>query len=555
MIKDILFQIKHVISELTLNGKKGIEKRLASSFGHLKEDAFDFDLIGKYFRNKDNSKAHQVLSDKTCNDLDFEDLYTFLDRTHSKIGQQYLYNKLRTIVRNQEQTKLDETIIDVLSRDSSFRISVQKKIEKLNHKDANHVISLFQDPHVKPPKWFFVMKLLSFTSFISLILSVINPMFFIILLGVFCVNCVIHFWNKNNLFQYVSSIPQLINLNNVAIFLYSLPLFKDLNPKLPTSIKLINQVKSRMSLFQLEAKLQGDFQIIFWFLFEIFKTLFLIEPLFLFGVLRRLDSKRDEIEDIFKFVGHIDMLISIASLRAGIDAYCKPTVISGNRIIAHKMRHPLIYDCTPNSITMTDKSMLLTGSNMSGKTSFIRAIGLNVITGLTINTCFAESVSFPLLRVFSAIRISDDLLNDKSYYFEEVLTIKEMLVEGQNNEKNLFLLDELFKGTNTVERISAGKAVLSSLSKNNNMVLVSTHDIELADLLLDTYELYHFSEIIDENKIDFDYKLKEGKLQNRNAIRILEINDYPKEIIDEALEISKALDEVYIVSSMDKGIK
>jgi len=554
MIKDILFQIQHLFSKFTSSGKKGIKKNLASSFGQLKDDAFDFELIGKYFRNNDNSDAYQVLSDKTCNDLDFEDLYIYLDRTHSKIGQQYLYNKLRTIDRNEDQTKLDETIIDVLASDLSFRISVQKIIEKLNHKDANNVISLFQDSHVEPPKSLFVMRLLSFTSFISLIFSFINPLFFIVLLVVFSVNSVIHFWNKNNLFQYVSSIPQLINLNNVGASLYRFPVLKDLNPKLQASIKLINQVKSRMSIFQLEAKLQGDFQIIFWFLFEIFKTLFLLEPLFLFGVLRRLNTRRDEIEDVFKFVGHIDMLVSIASLRAGLSSYCKPSVINGMSISAQKMNHPLIYDCTPNSVTMTDKSMLLTGSNMSGKTSFIRAIGLNIISGLTINTCFAESMSFPLLRVFSAIRISDDLLNDKSYYFEEVLTIKEMIIASEENEKNLFLLDELFKGTNTVERISAGRAVLSSLSKNN-IVLVSTHDIELADLLSDTYDLYHFSECITNDNIDFDYKLKAGKLKNRNAIRILEINDYPKEIIEEALDLSKELDAIYNVSTINKAIK
>ena len=214
-----------------------------------------------------------------------------------------------------------------------------------------------------------------------------------------------------------------------------------------------------------------------------------------------MDTKKDDIENVFKFVGHIDMLVSIVSLRAGIDKCCNPNVMCSNEIIVHKMRPPLIYDSTPNSIAMTDKSMLLTGSNMSGNTSFIRAIGRNVITGLTINTCFAESMSFPLLSVFSAIRISDDLLNDKRYYFEEVLTIKEMIIKGENTDKNLFLLDELFKGTNTVERISAGKAVLSSLSKNNNIALVSKHNIELADLLLDAYERYHFSEIINENKI------------------------------------------------------
>jgi DNA mismatch repair ATPase MutS len=117
-----------------------------------------------------------------------------------------------------------------------------------------------------------------------------------------------------------------------------------------------------------------------------------------------------------------------------------------------------------------------------------------------------------------------------------------MIDASENNDSNLFLLDEIFKGTNTIERISAGKAVLSSLAKNNNIVFVSTHDIELADLLKHEYKLYHFSEKIDNKTVDFDYKLKDGKLQNRNAIRILQLNNYPENIISEAFEISKELD-------------
>ena len=113
-----------------------------------------------------------------------------------------------------------------------------------------------------------------------------------------------------------------------------------------------------------------------------------------------------------------------------------------------------------------------------------------------------------------------------------------MLDESGSDIPNLFLLDEIFKGTNTVERISAGKAVLSSLSKNNNFVFVSTHDIELADLLSEEYEQYHFCEKVDNKNVDFDFKLKSGKLKNRNAIRILEINDYPESIINEAIELS-----------------
>jgi len=150
------------------------------------------------------------------------------------------------------------------------------------------------------------------------------------------------------------------------------------------------------------------------------------------------------------------------------------------------------------------------------------------------------------VRVFSAIRISDDLMNDKSYYFEEVITIKTMIDKSKDECFNLFLLDEIFKGTNTVERISAGKAVLSSLNEDNNIVFVSTHDIELADLLKTEYDLYHFSEMVDHKTVDFDYKLKEGKLKNRNAIRILQLNDYPESIIKEAMEISIELDKMNV---------
>jgi DNA mismatch repair ATPase MutS len=140
----------------------------------------------------------------------------------------------------------------------------------------------------------------------------------------------------------------------------------------------------------------------------------------------------------------------------------------------------------------------------------------------------------PQWRVFSAIKISDDLLDDTSYYYEEVKTIKKLISECASGNTNLFLLDEIFKGTNTVERIASGKAVLSHLSQNGNTVLVSTHDLELIELLRDSYNYYHFSESVENDVLIFDYKLKPGRLTNTNAIRILEINKFPEEITEEA---------------------
>ena len=96
-------------------------------------------------------------------------------------------------------------------------------------------------------------------------------------------------------------------------------------------------------------------------------------------------------------------------------------------------------------------------------------------------------------------------------------------------------MDEIFKGTNTIERISGGKAILSYLNKEKHTVLVSTHDIELTELLVkDNYDLYHFSEKIEDNNLFFDHKIKPGKLKTRNAIKILDLYKYPSEIIKEA---------------------
>jgi len=522
--------------------KKKIEK-LKASFGEIKDGPFDFEMIEKYFRNKDNSEAFQILSDKTCNDLDFEELFWFLDRTNSRIGQQFLYNRLRTISSNTKNVARDEEIISRLSQDEALRVKIQRELAQLDDFKAYYISSLFQEEHVSPPKHFFIFRLLSFTSILLLALLPLNPQIIYALIGVFVINLGIHLWNKKNLFKYLQSIPQLLRLNRIASSLSKEVLLNKINPDLNKSIQTINKVRNRMLFFQLEGKLQGDLAVIFWGTFELVKTLFLLEPLLLFAVLKRLNTKRKEIEDVYSFVGEVDVLISIASLRKGVDSFCLPKINQDDsKIKAEQLYHPLIPNCVLNNISVSNKSILLTGSNMSGKTTFIRSVGLNFITGLTINTCFAKSFTLPILRVFSAIRISDALMNDKSYYLEEVLTIKEMLEKSGDGRPNLLLLDEMFKGTNTVERIAAGKATLSHLSKNGNIVFVSTHDIELADMLVDEYELYHFSEIIDRKSVDFDFRLKEGKLKNRNAIKILEINDYPESVISEAIDISKEID-------------
>ncbi|RRA99183.1 MutS-related protein [Larkinella rosea] len=519
-----------------------LKAALKASYGKPKSESFDFSRIEQFFANRTPKSSDHSISDKTCQDLDFDEVFMFVDRTVSRVGQQYLYARLRTIDFNEAKTRFLEKITTVFSNDSSLREEIGVSLSGLSHPNAYYIPSLFLKPHLEPPHWFWAVKLLPILSLFFLVLLPFYPPAFLWLFGILIINYSIHYWNKNNLFQYIASFPQLLRLNQVAQELLKHEPLKPETDDLNQSVRILDEVSSSMSFFKLESKLQSEVGMLLEVITELFKALFLIEPLILFHVLKKLDSKRTDIDRVFQYVGLIDTALSISSLRAGLVYSCQPQFSKGQKtLIVRDVYHPLIPNPVSNSMTLADKSVLLTGSNMSGKTTFIRTIGINVILAQSLNTCLATEFTMPFLRVFSTIRVTDDLLNEKSYYLEEVQLIKALIDESRSEIQTLFLLDELFKGTNTVERISAGKAVLTFLNKGPHLVFVSTHDVELTGYLKDTFDLYHFTEIVEDDQIVFDYKLKEGDLQTRNAIRILELNGYPPEVIREANRLSEQL--------------
>jgi len=508
----------------------------------VKTGFFNFSQIEKYFLHDKRKGVFQTISDRTFQDLDLEDVFKFIDRTVSCVGQQYLYYFLRTIPENDTRKQRLRHIITVFQKNHSLRAELTSEISKLNKKDAYYISSLFHGKFTDRPNWYWLIQILSALSIASVALAFFFPQILIFLIVLLPVNLGIHYWNKNNLYQYGSSIPQLLILTQTAQKILKSDEFTAQNIGLQERVDALDQLGLPMSIFKIEAKLQGEIGQFVDYVFELFKALFLVEPVLLFSILKILDSKRQHIEDIFQFVAETDIALSVTALRESVPHACEPAIGLKKRFLHIKdVYHPLIFNGVGNDITLDEKSVLLTGSNMSGKTTFIRTVGINALLGQTINTCFASEFAMSLMKIHSSIRISDDLLGDKSYYFEEVLTLKNLLEESQCDYSNLFLLDELFKGTNSVERIAIGKSVLSYLTQGKDLALASTHDRELSDYLADTFDLYHFTEDIDGETIKFDYKLKPGKLQTTNAIRILELNDYPKEVVAEATKLANGM--------------
>ena len=500
--------------------------------------AFDFGKIKRYFENNNTSRAFQTLTEQTCTDLDFDEFFLRVNGTSSCVGQQYLYDRLKRIPYQSEISGCEDTI-QYLKNNPEFVARCRKHLSKLTHHDAYYICSLFHEQHPVPsPMMTQMFKILQFMPLLFTAVFIFFPktVWFLLIVGCFITNMVFHYRNKQMQFVYLYSVPQFLKLVSVARLLSREPLFGKTHPDIKDRLQSLQPLVRSLSRFKFDVKLENDMVAILWGVKELVNIFFLMEPNALYRSFRLMDAKRTDIETVFAFAGQIDMMLSVAHLQETLPFYCKPqwTDVCLQMMDAY---HPLIETCVPNTLDTEGKSVLLTGSNMSGKTTFIRTVSLNMLSAQTLDMCFARSFSGQRMRIHSAINLHDNLSENQSFYMKEVLTVKEMLEVSQRHENNLFVLDEIFKGTNTIERIAAGKAVLSALAGNGNTVFASTHDIELADLLANEYELYHFCEQIQQNRLYFDYLLKHGKLKHRNAIRLLELEGYPESVIAEANRI------------------
>jgi DNA mismatch repair ATPase MutS len=185
---------------------------------------------------------------------------------------------------------------------------------------------------------------------------------------------------------------------------------------------------------------------------------------------------------------------------------------------------------------------------MSGKSTFLRTIGVNVVLAQTIATSLASRHEAPVFSVRSCIGRSDDLVGGKSYYLAEVEALLGLVQAGAASEPCLFLLDEMFRGTNASERIAAGEAVLRELvvdpsgQKKAHVALAATHDGELVDLLAGTYDAMHFGDAVGAEGLVFDHRLRQGPATTRNAIALLRLSGAPASLVERATASADRLD-------------
>jgi DNA mismatch repair ATPase MutS len=291
----------------------------------------------------------------------------------------------------------------------------------------------------------------------------------------------------------------------------------------------------------------GDLAALF---FEYLNMLFWLDASALFFGARELQARAPELLRVIAAVGEVDAAVSVASYRAGTPGWTRPIFRPTGTALLSDVRHPLLRDAVPNSITLAPPhGVIITGSNMSGKSTFLRTVGVTAVLAQTINTCLARRYEAPMFAVRSCIGRADDPSTGKSYYLVEVESVLALVHAARGRVPHLMLFDELFRGTNAVERIAAGEAVLVSLlapgadgRPSPHVVLVATHDQELVDLLDGIYAANHFTDTIDPTGLAFDYQLQPGAATTRNAIALLGQRGAPQDLVAHALARAQALD-------------
>ncbi len=198
-------------------------------------------------------------------------------------------------------------------------------------------------------------------------------------------------------------------------------------------------------------------------------------------------------------------------------------------------RHPLVDSCVPVSFAF-DRGVILTGTNMSGKSTFLRTLGINQVLATNLGLAYADHFETDLFFVSSSIRSGDDRAAGKSRYLAEAERLLSIIGAVRAADPPvLALIDEILNGTNSKDRIAASIAIVKGAAGKDSIVVAATHDLEIAEALRGAYAPYFFSERIDEGRLVFDYALREGIVDRKNALRLLRLIGFGDDILGDSL--------------------
>ncbi len=526
-------------------------------------DLFIKDYGKKRKKEYPNGKAHldgilkrfspkAGIDDITWNDLDMEEVFARIDRTKSAAGEEYLYYLLHNTGTGKDGKEFDELISNIENNDgalgdismSLYRLGYSKKRSPFDHLDS------LTSGKGRFPLIHFIFDFLYIPAIALIFIRPLSPLIGAgLVFALLVYNIFSYFRYRAGFDGMLESLGFLIRLSTEAIYIKNkaFSFLENENTKLDELYSFLKSVKGKGRYLSVSGRSSNSTGSPLDIVLNYINMILHIDIIQYQLLLGKMSGKKDDIIWLIMLFGKLDSAISVGDFRKSLDEYCRPEFTDSDSS-AGKVSlsikdgfHPLLEKHVDNTIE-TRKSILLTGSNASGKSTFLRMIAVNAILAQSVYTVCAKSYSAPVYKIYSSIALRDDLLGGESYFIVEIRSLKRIIDELNKDVPVLCFVDEVLRGTNTVERISASSVILRYISENNALCFAATHDGELTEMVGNLYTNYHFSESIEGGDVNFDYILREGRAETRNAIKLLESFGYPADITEGARKEAVKLD-------------
>ena len=425
-------------------------------------------------------------------------------------------------------------MVDFFTLNQVQRCKVWEKLRSIGKKNTAYYMTelmSFFEPYSRGQMLIF--RLLQITLVISCVGFIITAgqIFKMLLISTACTNLAIYMFQKRKAEMMLECLEQICDLiGTCESFREKVIIPKDwMSPVLLDDMKSLKGLRFFAGRF-VSKKLGAQIGLE-GLLSDYLLGITLWDLTFYNRIVRMIRENDAAILRLFEFVGEIDLAISVASYRKSMKVHCIPDFADSKSLDIQGLTHPLIEEAVPNTISIRRNSFLM-GANASGKSTFIKAVAINMILAQTIHTCSAERFSAPRMRVMTSMAVRDDVQSGESYYVREIKYLKRMMDAAGDGVPVFCAVDEILKGTNKKERLAASEAVLRYLSDKNCIIMVATHDYELIESLKGEFCCYHFKCILSDEGVKFEYKIHEGEGGETNAVALLRFFDFPEGVVN-----------------------
>jgi hypothetical protein len=531
--------------------KKRFLAKLKEKYGVPGEKEYKVERFERVSGYYEKHRQPDQIDDITWNDLNMDEVFCRIDTSLSAAGEEYLYYLLRTPSFSQKELEEREEIIGFFASEADTRYKTQWILHGLGYTGKFSLYDYldYLGELEVPSKRIAGLIDLLYVPLILLTAWQVMP-WLVVLLGLLGFQIIRYFAEKERMQPYLISLSYVLRLvtscDKLANTLSELggvlklqmrQAVRELGP-------LSNQALWLMAGGSLGGAKVGNGNPLD-LLLDYVRMLTHVDLMLFYRMLRFLRLHERAVDVLLTCAGRIEAGIVIASYRASLEeGYCLPVFIpvndsrceltdneNKNRMVIREGYHPLVEEPVKNSIS-AEKGVLLTGSNASGKSTFLKMVALEVLFAQTIHTCLAGSYEAPMVHLLTSMSLRDNVRQGDSYFMAEIKSLQRILRTAEESQRPVYcMIDEVLRGTNTVERIAASEQILRSMAGGNMLCFAATHDIELTTLLEGVYDNYHFEEVIRDGDILFPYQLQKGAAMTRNAILLLEILGYPAEMV------------------------